>query len=138
VDGIGLVEGDLAVQRFIDLPNGSEQYDTHTDNDVVIRLDLASYPELLGEWFVRELINRIQKLRKKAGLQATDNVEIYISMEDQEDTLLTAMSDQADSIRRSVGSMPVDAKERQSDKTVIIEEEQEVAGRKIMLWLVRP
>ena len=37
VDGIELVEGDLAVQRFLELPAGAEQrYATHTDNDVPI------------------------------------------------------------------------------------------------------
>jgi len=140
VDGIELVKGDLTVQRYIDLGGSSQQYGTHTDNDVVVRLDLASYPELLGEWVTRELINRIQKLRKKAGLQATDNVDIYISVEDQEgdNVVREAMNDHSDSIRKSVGSMPVDVKEKPEDATVIIMEEQEVAGRKILLWLAHP
>jgi isoleucyl-tRNA synthetase len=140
VDGIELVDGDLTVQRYIELPNGSDQYGTHTDNDVVVRLDLASYSELMGDWIVRELINRIQQLRKKAGLQATDNIEIYISVEDREeaDKLWAAMNDHADSIRRSVGSIPVDVKERKEGTTVIIEKGHEVAGHKIQLWLVRP
>src|ERR1700722_4079978 len=97
VDEIELVDGDLTVQRYIDLPDSLGQYGTHTDNDVVVRLDLASHPELEGEWLVRELINRIQKLRKKAGLQASDNVEIYISVEDRggADILWAAMNDRA-------------------------------------------
>jgi isoleucyl-tRNA synthetase len=61
VDGIDLTKGDLNVQRYIDLPNNSDQYDTHTDHDVVVRLDLASYAELESEWLVRELINRAAK-----------------------------------------------------------------------------
>jgi isoleucyl-tRNA synthetase len=140
VDGIELVAGDLTIQRYIELPNGSEQYGTHTDNDVVVRLDVTVHEELLGESLVRELINRIQKLRKKAGLQATDDVEIYFSMEDQAglDILATAMNDCADTITRTVGSMPVKVNEIQKDRTVIIEEEQVVARWELVLWLVEP
>jgi isoleucyl-tRNA synthetase len=139
VDGIELVAGDLTVQRYIDLPRSSQQYGTHTDNDVVIRLDLVAYPELMGEWLAREFINRIQKLRKKAGLQATDDVEIYFSVEEEgAEELTAAMSEYVDSIKKTVGSKPVDEKERPKDIPVIIEEEHEVAGRKILLRLVRP
>jgi len=47
VGGIELVEGDLQVQRYIELPAGHEtQYTTHTDNEVVVRLDTKACPEL--------------------------------------------------------------------------------------------
>jgi len=140
VDGIELVAGDLTIQRYIELPTGSEQYGTHTDNDVVVRLDITVHEELLGESLARELINRIQKLRKKAGLQATDDVEIYFSMEDPagRDVLLAAMNEHAETITKTVGSMPVNVEDKQKDRTVIIAEEQVVTSWKILLWLVRP
>jgi len=69
VAGIELVEGDLVVQRYIELPEGEGSYATHTDNDVVVRLDIQVHPELAREWLARELISRVQKLRKKAGLR---------------------------------------------------------------------
>jgi isoleucyl-tRNA synthetase len=70
VRGIELVEGDLQVQRYIELPAGHEtQYATHTDNDVVVRLDIKAYPELASEWLVREIINRpeVEKERWSTG-----------------------------------------------------------------------
>ena len=139
VGGIELVEGDLQVQRYIELPTGHEnQYATHTDNDVVVRLDIKAYPELTSEWLVREMINRVQKLRKKGGLQATDDVEVYYKFEDGSGTeVLTAMERHADVMQKTVRNVPVDEKERKGGK-ILIAEEQEVAEVRFMLTLVRP
>jgi len=138
VDGIALVEGDLTVQRYLELPPSDVgQYGTHTDNDVVIRLDIQIHPDLQGEWLARELTNRVQKLRKKAGLQATDDVEVYYSFE--EDTgadLRAAIQEHAEFIRKTVGNVPTDEKERKQG-TELIREEQEIADVKFMLTLVR-
>ncbi|GBE81217.1 hypothetical protein SCP_0309440 [Sparassis crispa] len=73
VDGIELVTGDLTVQRYIELPeqvtgqSGVAQNATHTDNDIVVRLDIEVHVELQSKWLTRELINRIQKLRKRGA-----------------------------------------------------------------------
>ncbi|KAF8555279.1 hypothetical protein OG21DRAFT_1496354 [Imleria badia] len=138
VDGIQLVAGDLTVQRYLELPPASEgQYSTHTDNDVVVRLDVQVHPELAGEWLARELINRVQKLRKKAGLQATDDVNVYYKFEDGSGAeLLDALKEYAELILKTVRSVPADIQERKGG-SLIIEEEQEVADVKFSLTLVR-
>jgi len=137
---IELVEGDLTVQRYIELPSGSQsQFATQTDNDVVVRLDIQAYPELTAEWLVRELINRVQKLRKKAGLQATDDVEVFYRFEGGDGAeLLDAMKAYSEVLERAVRNVPVDAKERKGDKKLLIEEEQEVADMKFILSIVWP
>ncbi|CAB4252848.1 similar to Saccharomyces cerevisiae YBL076C ILS1 Cytoplasmic isoleucine-tRNA synthetase, target of the G1-specific inhibitor reveromycin A [Maudiozyma barnettii] len=80
VDGIDLVMGDLNVIR--DLPESAIQSgrETRTDNDVLIILDTNVYDELKTEGLAREIINRIQKLRKKAGLEATDDVLVQYDL----------------------------------------------------------
>ncbi len=139
VAGIELVEGDLVVQRYIELPEGEGSYATQTDNDVVVRLDIQVHPELAGEWLARELISRVQKLRKKAGLQATDDVEVYYRFEEGAGAeLRNAMREHAEVIERTVRSVPADVSERRAASNVIIEEEQEVAETKFLLSLVRP
>ncbi len=61
----------------------------------------------------RELTNRVQKLRKKAGLQATDDIDIYYQFEEGIGTeLLTAIGDHGVLIQKTVGSVPVDIKDR--------------------------
>ena len=139
VGGIGLVEGDLQVQRYIELPAGHEsQYATHTDNDVVVRLDIKAYPELTSEWLVREMINRVQKLRKKGGLQATDDVEVYYKFEGGSGAeIVSAMERHAEVMQRTVRNVPTDERERKGGETLIAEE-QEVAEVKFLLSLVRP
>ncbi|EPS97632.1 hypothetical protein FOMPIDRAFT_38640 [Fomitopsis schrenkii] len=142
VDGIELVEGDLTVQRYIDLPEpvgGQAQYATHTDNDVVVRLDVQVHAELQNEWLTRELINRIQKMRKRAGLQATDDVDVFYAFEEGAGAeLLEAMLEYADTIQKTVRSVPVEVGKRKPTQKVLIEEEQEVADIKFVLSLAWP
>jgi len=138
VDGIQLVAGDLTVQRYIELPTtGDELYATHTDNDVVVRLDIKVHPELMGEWLAREVINRVQKLRKKAGLQATDNVDVFYKFEEGAGAdLRQAMEEQKGVIEKTVRSVPRDVNEKKGGR-ILIEEEQEVSDVKFDLLLVK-
>lgn len=139
VDGIELIEGDLAVQRYLELPPSSDgQFATNTDNDVVIRLDIQTHEHLQGEWLARELTNRVQKLRKKAGLQATDDVHVFYRFEEGSGADLTAaIQENTEIITRTVGSLPADVKEKPAGSTVIIEEEQEIDETKFMIYLAR-
>jgi isoleucyl-tRNA synthetase len=139
VGGIELVEGDLQVQRYIEPPAGQEsQHATHTDNDVVVRLDVKAYPELTSEWLVREMINRVQKLRKKGGLQATDDIEVYYKFEEGCGAeIVSAMERHAEVMQKTVRNVPTDERDRKGGETLIAEE-QEVAEVKFMLSLVRP
>jgi len=134
-----LIAGDLTIQRYLELPTDIEgQFATHTDNDVVIRLDIQIHSDLQGEWLARELTNRVQKLRKKAGLQATDDIDVYYQFEEGAGTeLLTAIKDHAWLIQKTVGSVPVDV-DRKVGGTELISEDQEVADVKFVLFLVRP
>jgi isoleucyl-tRNA synthetase len=140
VDGIELVAGDLTVQRYIELPTTAEsQYATHTDNDVVVRLDITVHPELMGEWLARELMNRIQKLRKKAGLQAIDDVDVFYRFDEGSGAeILAALKQYSDIVQKTCRNVPVDVKERKAGKELLIEEEQDVNDVKFMLSLVRP
>lgn len=139
VAGIELVTGDLTVQRYIAVPEGAAaQYATQTDGDVVVRLDVVVHPELASEWLAREFVNRVQKLRKKAGLQATDDVDLFYTIDANAADLLQAMGEHKELIERTVRSMPKDIKERQGNKAPLIEEEQEIADVKFVLTLVWP
>ncbi|KAJ7346787.1 tRNA synthetases class I-domain-containing protein [Mycena albidolilacea] len=140
VDGIELVTGDITVQRYLDIPAAAQkQFATNTDNDVVVRLDIQIHPELMGEWLARELTNRVQKLRKKAGLQATDDVHIFYRFEEGSGAeILDAVREYPEMIRRTVGNVPVDISSRKPGSELLIEEEQEVSDVKFVLYLVKP
>jgi isoleucyl-tRNA synthetase len=139
VDGIELVAGDLTVSRYVDLPeNGT--FATATDSDAVVVLDIQLHPELEGEGVARELINRIQKLRKKAGLQATDDVDVFYRFAPgSNDVLLKdVMRSHAEIIQRTVRSVPAAVSSRKPDAKVLIEETQEIGETTFDLSLAWP
>lgn len=80
VDGIDLVSEDLQVQRGLPDKEVASGHEARSERDVLIILDVNSYPELQSEGLARELINRIQRLRKKAGLNTTDEVEVQYQL----------------------------------------------------------
>ncbi|KAF9603367.1 hypothetical protein IFM89_035612 [Coptis chinensis] len=71
---------DIKIVREFKRPDdiAEKQYDAAGDGDVLVVLDLHLDVSLLEEGVAREIVNKIQKLRKKAGLEPTDVVEVYI------------------------------------------------------------
>ena len=117
---------------------GQAQYATHTDNDVVVRLDIQVHAELQNEWLTRELINRIQKMRKRAGLQATDDVFVFHRFEKGEgEDILRAMEEHGEVIQRTVRATPRDVGGMGEHLAVLIEEEQEIAETRFVLTLAQ-
>lgn len=55
----------------------TNQFEVNSDNDVLILLDVTPDSTMLDEGTAREIINRIQKLRKKAHLVPTDEVTVF-------------------------------------------------------------
>ncbi len=53
-----------------------EGYVTEGDNEVTVVLDTNLSPELLEEGFVRELISKIQTMRKEAGFEVMDKITV--------------------------------------------------------------
>lgn len=138
VDGIELVKGDLTIQRYLELSSSDRQFATNTDNDVVIRLDIQLHEHLQGERLVREFTNRVQKLRKKFGLQATDDVHIFYRFEDGAGTdLVAAIQGHEEMITKTVGSLPKNVEEKREDASLIAEEEQEIDDTKFILYLAK-
>jgi isoleucyl-tRNA synthetase len=50
-----------------------------TEGDVTVALDINLSDELRAEGLARELINRIQNLRKDSGLEVTDRIQLYLT-----------------------------------------------------------
>jgi isoleucyl-tRNA synthetase len=47
-------------------------------DNLTVALDITITPELLDEGIARELVNRIQKIRKESGFEVTDRIKVYI------------------------------------------------------------
>ena len=57
----------------------SEGFETQSDGKVTVVLDKKLTPELIEEGFVRELISKIQTMRKEAGFEVMDRIRLFVS-----------------------------------------------------------
>ena len=46
------------------------------DNDTIVVLDTKLTPALIDEGFVRELISKVQTMRKEAGFEVSDHIAL--------------------------------------------------------------
>ncbi len=75
-----LTEEDL----LIDMAQ-TEGYVSEGDNYVTVALDTRLTPELIEEGYVRELISKIQTMRKEADFEVTDHINVFLDCQgDQE------------------------------------------------------
>lgn len=68
-----LSEGDLLIETA-----QMEGYVTESDNNIAVVLDTNLTPELVEEGFVREIISKIQTMRKEAGFEVMDKICVYV------------------------------------------------------------
>ncbi len=55
----------------------SEGFVSESDRDVTVVLDINLTPELVEEGFVREIISKVQTMRKEADFEVQDNIILY-------------------------------------------------------------
>ena len=74
IDGqkVALTEEDLLIETA-----QVEGYVSQTEGEVTVVLDTNLTPELIEEGFVRELISKIQTMRKEADFEVMDRINIY-------------------------------------------------------------
>ena len=105
----------LKIDDFEIIDNVKEGFaETETD-DIVLLLDKNLTKELIAEGFAREIVRRIQSMRKELNLDVEDkiNTEIDIDKEKQED-----MKKWKDYIMGETRSKKLDYKEKPSGKLV--------------------
>ncbi|WKT49010.1 Isoleucine-tRNA ligase [Fusarium oxysporum f. sp. vasinfectum] len=139
VDGIRLEEGDLVVRRGIKEDESSKNLEINTDSDVLTILDTEIHPELAAEGLGREIINRVQRLRKKAGLVPTDDIKMeYRVITDPEDIGLSGAFKSQNPVFEKVLRRPLEetGAEPQTEG-LIAEEEQEVQQATFLLRLLK-
>ncbi|XP_071716539.1 isoleucine--tRNA ligase, cytoplasmic-like [Rutidosis leptorrhynchoides] len=116
---------DIKIVRNFKRPDGvtEEQMDASGDGDVLVIIDLRPDESLVEAGFAREVVNRIQKLRKKSALEPTDPVEVYFESLD-EDTSVSAgiLKSQETYIKEALGSPLLDFSMIPTHAVIIAEE----------------
>lgn len=140
VNGVELVQGDLVVTRYVDEASADE-YESATDNDVIVLLDIRRHADLESMALLRVLTSRVNKLRKEAGLKTADQVDIFYQYEEgQEDAVARAVTGNEDFLVEKVGGVPMNQGQMDSSRNVLQKEERtkgsEEAGEQFVLSLV--
>ena len=115
-----LSEGDLLIDTA-----QMEGYVTESDNDIAVVLDTNLTPELVEEGFVREIVSKIQTMRKEAGFEVTDRIRVYVK---DNQTIQSIMETHAGEIRSEVL-----AEEIVTDRLCGYEKEWNINSQKVTL-----
>lgn len=71
-----------------------EGYVSENDNGITVVLDTNLTPELLEEGFVREIISKIQTMRKEADFEVTDKINVYYQGTEKAEAIFEKYADQ--------------------------------------------
>ncbi|XP_072438231.1 isoleucine--tRNA ligase, cytoplasmic isoform X2 [Chiloscyllium punctatum] len=137
VEGHELHEEDLRLMHKFDPNTGiSAQYEAHSDAQVLVLLDVTPDQPMVDEGVAREVINRIQKLRKKAHLVPSDEITVYYSSEPKGEYLDNVIQGHIDfilgTIKASLKPYPVPI-----TAGIIIQEKTQLKGSNLDLTLVK-
>uniref|UniRef100_A0A8C3LHP7 isoleucine--tRNA ligase n=1 Tax=Chrysolophus pictus TaxID=9089 RepID=A0A8C3LHP7_CHRPC len=126
VEGHELHGEDLRLMYTFDqVAGGSAQFEAHSDAQVLVLLDVTPDQSMVDEGVAREVINRIQKLRKKRNLVPTDEITVYYRSYPEGDYLDTVIKEHTDfifaTIKAALKPYPVP-----TSKEVLIQETTQV------------
>lgn len=83
IEGIELDENDLSIVRVHSNVKPNElsdsdgpKWEAAFSGDLIVLVNIATRPEFLDETLARDIMSRVQRLRKKAGLVPTDEVRM--------------------------------------------------------------
>uniref|UniRef100_A0A8B9Z281 Isoleucine--tRNA ligase cytoplasmic ubiquitin-like domain-containing protein n=2 Tax=Buteo TaxID=30396 RepID=A0A8B9Z281_9AVES len=137
VEGHELHGEDLRLMYTFDqVAGGSAQFEAHSDAQVLVLLDVTPDQSMVDEGVAREVINRIQKLRKKRNLVPTDEITIYYRSHPEGDYLDTVIKEHKDfifaTVKAALKPYPVP-----TSKEVLIQETTQLKGSELEITLVR-
>ena len=75
---VELTEEDLLIETA-----QTEGYVSESDGETSVVLDTNLTPELIEEGFVREIVSKVQTMRKEAGFEVMDKIHIYAKDNDR-------------------------------------------------------
>ena len=93
---LALPSGEIELEKddlLIDIAQ-KEGYVSEADNKITVVLDTNLTEELLEEGFVREIISKVQTMRKEAGFEVMDKITIYAKDNDKVIDILSKNGDQ--------------------------------------------
>ena len=91
---VELLEEDLLIDTA-----QSEEFAAQSDGRITVVLDKRLSPELIEEGFVREIVSKVQTMRKEAGFEVMDRIAIYA---DGNEKIAGILKNNEDAIKKDV------------------------------------
>lgn len=133
INGHVLSGDDLAVSRLVE--SAPERYSVSCAPDLAILLDITIDAELRADGMARELVNRVQRLRKQAGLVPTDPIRVHLQIfEDHGRQIASMLDSHLEYLTKQLKTELVLSDSREEP---LIEEESEVGSGLVKVAIVK-
>ncbi len=106
-----------------------EGFASESDFGVTVVLDTRLSDELIEEGFVREIISKLQTMRKDSGFEVMDNIDVYVSGNDK---IKAIMERNAEEIKNDVLALSIEF-----DSSCDNSKEWNINGEKVSLGVVK-
>lgn len=137
VGGHELHEEDIRLMYTFDqAPDGMVQFEAHSDAQVLVLLDVSPDQSMVDEGMAREVINRIQKLRKKCNVVPTDEIIVYYTAKSEGKYLNTIIESHTEFICATIKAPLKPYPVPPSDK-ILIQEKMQLKGSDLEITLTR-
>uniref|UniRef100_H2LIZ3 Isoleucine--tRNA ligase, cytoplasmic n=1 Tax=Oryzias latipes TaxID=8090 RepID=H2LIZ3_ORYLA len=132
-----LHEEDLRLMYTFDQSSGSTaQYEAHSDAQVLVLLDVTPDQSMVDEGVAREVINRIQKLRKKGHLVPSDEITVHYHCQPEGEYLASVIQAHTDFILGTTKA-PLLPYPVPKSASIIIAETTQLKGSDLELTIVK-
>ncbi len=121
-EGVTLRQEDLQI-----FPESANGFVAAEDNGITVALNSELTEELIFEGIERELVSKIQNMRKEAGFEVTDRIEVYYKASGRASAVLKAANFAPDVLAQKVAEGSADG----------FTKEQNVNGETVTLTLVK-
>ena len=121
-EGVFLKQEDLQI-----FTQSAAGYVAAADKGITVALDTALTEELIEEGIERELVSKIQNMRKEAGFEVTDRISVYYKAEGKAEKVLKKAAFAGDVLAQSVTEGQAEG----------FTKEQSINGEKVTLTLCK-
>ncbi|XP_066224460.1 isoleucine--tRNA ligase, cytoplasmic [Saccopteryx leptura] len=137
VEGHELHEEDIRlIYTFDQATGGTAQFEAHSDAQALVLLDVTPDQSMVDEGVAREVINRIQKLRKKCNLVPTDEITVYYTAKSEGNYLNTIIESHMEFIFATIKA-PLKPYPVPTSDTILIQEKMQLKGSDLEITLTK-
>ncbi|XP_070256993.1 isoleucine--tRNA ligase, cytoplasmic isoform X2 [Myotis yumanensis] len=137
VEGHELHEDDIRLMYTFDQATvETAQFEAHSDAQALVLLDVTPDQAMVDQGVAREVINRIQKLRKKCNLVPTDEITVYYTAKSEGNYLSTIIESHMEFIFATIKAPLKPYPVATSDK-ILIQEKMQLKGSDLEITLTR-